>query len=72
MLINEDVKAKYLEAEISFEIFRLSAPVYMSYRLVARNDSFYSQFFYLLPALGSRNNLWALLGSFVNVVKDWG
>ena len=72
MLINENVKAKYLEAEISFEIFRLSASVHMSYRLVARDDSFYSEFFYLLPTLGSRNNLWVLFCSFVDVVKDWG
>ena len=56
MLINENVKAKYLEAEISFEIFRLSASVHMSYWLVARDDSFYSEFLYLLPALRSRNN----------------
>ena len=56
MLINENVKAKYLEAKISFKIFRLSASVHMSYRLVARDDSFYSEFFYLLPTLRSRNN----------------
>lgn len=72
LLVEEDVNAENLKAELVFKVLRLRRPLNVRDLIVPRNDRFHRQFLKLLPALRGGNYLRVFLALRIDGSKDGG